>query len=80
MNEEKYQIIRNLIKDGGRFLMPTQERIKAQKTAYVKYCRLKEKLSIDKNGLLLFEGKKVLKKGEIKKCVKKTFSKSKSVG
>ena len=57
-----------------------QERTKSQKTAYVKYWRLKEKLSIDKNGLLLFEGKKVLKKAEIKKCVKKTLSKSKSVG
>ena len=80
MNEEEYQIISNLIKDGGRFLMSPQERTKAQKTAYVKYWRLKEKLSIDKNGLLLFEGKKVLKNGEVKKCVKKTFSKSKSVG
>ena len=58
--------------------MSPQERTKAQKTAYVKYWRLKEKLPIDKNGLLLFEG--VLKKGEIKKCVKKTFSKSKSAG
>ena len=75
MNEEEYQIIRNLIIDGGRFLMPTQERIKAQKTAYVKYCRLKEKLSIDKNGLLLFEGKKVLKKGEIKVREKDLFNK-----
>ena len=79
MNNEEYQIISNLIEDGGRFLMFPQERTKAQKTAYIKYWRLKEKLSIDKNGLLLFEGKKVLKKGEIKKCVKKTFSKSKSV-
>ena len=79
MNKEEYQIISNLIKDGGRFLMPPQERTKAQKKE-LKYWRLKEKLSIDKNGLLLFEGKKVLKKGEIKKCVKKTFSKSKSVG
>ena len=60
--------------------MSLQEKTKAQKTAYVKYWTLKEKLSIDKNGLLLFEGKKVLKKGKIKKCVKKTFSKSKSVG
>ena len=51
-----------------------------RKKLFVKDWRLKEKLSIDKNGLLLFEGKKVLKKGEIKKCVKKTFSKSKSVG
>ena len=66
-NEEEYHIISNLIKDGGRFLMSPQERTKAQKTAYVKYWRLKEKLSINKNGLLLFEAKKILKKGEIKK-------------
>ena len=49
-----------------KFLMSLQERTKAQKTAYVKYWRLKEKLSIDKNRFPLFEGKKVLKKGEIK--------------
>ena len=79
MNEKEYQIIRNLIKDGGRFLMSPQERTKVQNAAYGKYWRLKEKLSIDKNELLLFEGKKVLK-GEMKKCVKKTCSKSKSVG
>ena len=36
MKEEEYQIISNLIKDGGIFLMSPQERIKAQKTAYVK--------------------------------------------
>ena len=61
--------------------MSPQERTKARKTAYVKYWRFKEMLSIDKNGLLLFEGKKVLKKGEIKKSAgKNTFSKRKSVG
>ena len=67
MNEEEYYIISNLMKDGGRFLISPQERTKAQKTAYVRYWRLKEKLSINKNGLLLFEGKTVLEKGEIKK-------------
>ena len=36
MNKEEYQIISNLIKDGGKFLVSPQERIKAQKTAYVK--------------------------------------------
>ena len=80
MNAEEYQITSNLIKDGGRVLISLQERTKAQKTGYVKYSRLKEKLSNDKNELLLFEGKKVLKKGPTKKCVRKTFSKSKSVG
>ena len=60
MKDEGYQIISNLIKDGIRFLMSPQEITKAQKTAYVKRWRLKEKLSIDKNGLLLFEGKKIL--------------------
>ena len=48
MNEEEYQIISSLKKDGGRFLMSLQERTKAHKTAYVKYSKLKEKLSIDK--------------------------------
>ena len=67
MNQEEYQIISSLIKDDSRFLMSLQERTKAQKTAYVKCWRLKEKLSINKNGLLLFEAKKILKKGEIKK-------------
>ena len=80
MNGEEYQIISNLIKDGGRVLISLQERTKVQKTGYVKYSRLKEKLSNDKNELLLFEGKKVLKKGPTKKCVRKTFPKSKTVG
>ena len=42
----------------------------------VKYWRVKGKLSKGK----LFEGKNVFKKREIKKCMKKTFSKSNSVG
>ena len=77
MNEEEYQIISNLIKDGGRFLMSPLERTKVQKTAYVKYWRLKEKLPMDKNGLLLFEGMKVLKKREIKKVREKDLFKCK---
>ena len=49
INEEEYQIMSNLIKDGGRTLISPQERAKAQKTANVKYWRLKEKLPIGKN-------------------------------
>ena len=36
MNKEEYQIISNLIKDGGKLLVSPQERLKVQKTAYVK--------------------------------------------
>ena len=60
--------------------MPPNERSRLEKSAYVKYWRLTEKLSIGPTGLLLFEGRRVLKKGEIKKCVTKTFNKSKSGG
>ena len=60
INEEEYQIMSNLIKDGGRTLISPQERAKAQKTANVKYWRLKEKLPIGKNWLLLFERSKAL--------------------
>ena len=80
INEVEYQIMSNLIKDGGRTLISLQERAKTQKTADVKKWRLKEKLSNGKNGLLLFERSKALKRGEIKKSVKKTFSKRKSLG
>ena len=56
VNEEEYQTISSLKKDGGRFLMSLQERTKVHKTAYVKYSKSKEKLSINKR-LLQFEGK-----------------------
>ena len=56
MNEEEYQTICSLKKDGGRFLMSLQERTKVHKTTYVKYSKSKEKLSINKR-LLQFEGK-----------------------
>lgn len=42
--------------------MPPNERSRLEKSAYVKYWRLKEKLSIGPTGLLLFEGRRVLKK------------------
>ena len=35
---------------------------------------------MDENGLLLYQGRKVLKKYEIKKCVSKTFKESKFAG
>lgn len=80
MNKEEYMIIVSLIKNDGIFNVPPNERSRAQKSAYVKYWRLKEKLSLDSNDILLFEGKKVLKKDEIKMCVTKTFKQSKSAG
>ena len=46
MNQEEYQIISYLIKDGGRFLMSLQEGTKVQKTAQriVKLKRFRENL------------------------------------
>ena len=42
MNEEEYQIISNLIKDGGRFSMSPQKRIKAQKNCLCKVVEIKK--------------------------------------
>ena len=78
MKEEEYNIISRLVKD-GKCLIPVQERTKAEKSAYMKFWRIREKLSLDKNGKLLYEGKRVLKKTEVKNCVSKTFNKSKCV-
>lgn len=80
MKKEEYEIISQLLKKDGRFTVPSKDRTKEQRSAYVKYWRLKEKLSLGAHGLLLLEGKRVLKKDEVKQCVSKTFKKSKSVG
>lgn len=39
----------------------------------------RRKQSLDRHGLLLFEGTRILKKYETKQCVSKNFKKSKSV-
>ena len=46
----------------------------------MKYWRLKSDLMLDNNGLLLFNGKHVLKKKELTSVVAKAFRKNKSGG
>ena len=58
--------------------IPKNSRTKAHKNAYVKYWRLKSDLTLDNNGLLLFNGKRVLKKKELTSVVAKAFRKNKS--
>ena len=76
MNKEEYDIITELVKNDGRLLVPPNERTKTQRSVNVKYWRLKENLSLHVDGLLLFQGRRVLKKCEIKRCVSKTFEKA----
>ena len=77
--QEEYGIICRLLKNAERFSILPHDRTKEQ-SEYVKYFRSKKKLSLDKRGLILFEGKRVLKKDEIKQCVLKTFKKTKYLG
>ena len=78
MDEEEYTIIVKLLK--GTFNVPVSRRTRVQKSAIVKYWRLKEELSLDTNGALLHQGKRVLRKNEINEIVSKTFRSSKSGG
>lgn len=80
MDDEQYKLITTLVKNNGNFEIPAHERTKIQRSAYVKYWRLKEKLSVNSNGMLLYENKQVCRKGQIKKIVLKAFRKSKSAG
>jgi len=80
MSQTEYNIIKDLVINDGKFRISPCHRTKEQRSGYVKYWRLKDRLSVDENGLLLYEGRRILKKGEIKKCVAKTFRKSKTAG
>ena len=57
MDEEEYTIIVKLLK--GTFNVPVSRRTRVQKSAIVKYWRLKEELSLNTNGALLHQGKRV---------------------
>ena len=70
--------IRDMLRQ--RFNVPVAERSRLQKSALVKFWRLKNKLSVDSDENLLYDRKKVVRKGDIQKVVKKTFKKNKSGG
>ena len=68
------------MKNDGLFFVPPHTRTRKPKSGYMKYWRLKERLSLYKDELLLFERKRVLKKDEIRQCAAKTFKEIVSVG
>ena len=78
--ESQHKIISTLIEKKGQFDVPAEQRSRVHRTAYVKYWRLRESLSFDAKGHILFQGKRVVKKTEIDKVVTKTFKKNKSGG
>ena len=78
MEEEEYNAIRDLFNE--RFHVPVFQRSRVQKNPVVKYWRLRKNLSLDPSGHLLYQGKRVLKKEEIKNIVAKSFKESKSGG
>ena len=78
MEEEEYEVIKKLVV--GDFNVPVSKRTRLQKSAIIKFWRLKAGLGIDDKGNLLYENRRVVKKSEIKKIVTKTFVKNKSGG
>ena len=76
MEEEEYEVIKKLVV--GDFNVPVSKRTRLQKSAIIKFWRLKAGLGIDDKGNLLYENRRVVKKSEIKKIVTKTFVKKKS--
>ena len=78
MSPEQYNVILKLVKK--TFNKPVRERSTLENSAITKYYRRKESFSLGKDGLLLFEGKKVVRKDEVSKYVASTFHKIKSGG
>ena len=76
MGDEVYDIKDFYMKDfcTGIFNVPVANRTRLQKI--VKFWRLRKRLSIDLEGNLLYEKKKVVKKSDLKRNVAKTFIKN----
>ena len=51
-------------------------RIRSQKSVYVKFWKLQKGLSIDLEGNLFYEKKKIVEKSDVKRIVAKTFIKT----
>ena len=62
----------------GSFNVPAADRTRLQKSVYVKFWRLGKRLSINLEGNLLHEKKKIVKKSNAKRTVTKAFIKKKS--
>ena len=74
MKEEVYKIIVNLIRNDVKCGIP--KNVKTSVHRNVKYWRLKKDSSLDDNGQVLFQQRRILKKGELKSVAHKTFKKS----
>ena len=74
------------MKNNGLFFVPPHTRKREPKSGYMKYPlerlkeSLKERLSLYKHELLLFERKRILKKDDRRQGAAKTFKKIMSVG
>ena len=64
INEKNYKIIVNLIRYDANFDIPKNVRTSAHRSAYVKYWRVKKVLSLNDNGKILFQWRRVWK-GEL---------------
>ena len=78
MEEEEYEVIKKLVV--GDFNVPVSKHTRLQKSAIIKFWRLKAGLGTDDKRNLLYENRRVVKKSEIKKVESKTFVKNKSSG
>ena len=78
MGDQEYDIIKDLFT--GNFNVPVADKTRLQKSAYLKFWRFRKGLSIDLEGNLLYEKKKIVKKSDVKRIVTKCFIKNKSGG
>ena len=79
MTNEEYEVILRLLKD--EFNVPVAPRTRVQKNAIIKFWRLKTDLSLDVGEeKILFQGRKVLRKTDLKHVIARTFKAGKSGG
>ena len=78
MSEEHYNIIVKLVK--GTYDVPVVDRSKNDRAAVVKFYRNKHRYTVNERNQLLFDGKVIVKRGEIKHIVNKQYMKNKGIG
>ena len=78
MGDEECDIIKDFFT--GNFNVPVASRTRLQKSTYVNFWRLRKRLSIDLQDNLPHEKNKIVKNGDVKRIVTKTFIKNKSGG
>ena len=74
MGDEEYNIIKDFF--NGNFNVPVADRARLRKNAYVNFWTLRKGLSIDLEGNLLYEEKRVVNKTDVKRIATKISSKT----